>query len=79
MKGETMPGKSGSSTNQRSNTTGKSGNDSGAKRREARGDPGARPEGGKHPPNRLFTSPQTEKKQRSRVRAAYSSRPSNHG
>lgn len=74
-----MPGKTGSSSKHRSNTIGKSGNDSGAKRRAARGAPGARSEGGKHPPNKLFTAPQTAKKQRSRVRAAYASRQSNQG
>ena len=34
---------------------------------------------GKHPPDKLFTAPQTEKQQRSRVRAAYASRQSNQG
>jgi hypothetical protein len=59
------------------NATGKPGNASGPNRREARG-PLTVP-GGKHPPPRIFTSPQTEKKVKSRVRAGYRSRQSHRG
>ena len=62
-----MAGKSGSSTRNRSNTTGKEGNASGSRRREARGDPGGAGRGGAHPPNRLFTTPAKQRKERARV------------
>ena len=38
------------------NTTGKSGNNSGSRGREAKGDPGTKARG-KHPPNKIFVGP----------------------
>jgi hypothetical protein len=41
------------------NQTGKSGNSSGSRVREARGDSHGTKGRGKHPPNKLYTSPKT--------------------
>jgi hypothetical protein len=73
-----MAGKSGSSSKHSANSTGKAGNASGSARREARGDP-ARRSGGKHPPSRIFSAPQSEAKARSRVRRARGSQQSERG
>jgi hypothetical protein len=73
-----MAGKSGSSSKHDANTTGKSGNASGSRVREARGDP-APARRGKHPQPRISTSPQTEAKAKTRVRAARGKRQSERG
>ena len=72
-----MAGKSGSSSRNRSNTTGKPGNASGSNVREARGE--KQSAGGKHPPNRTFTAPQTQEKESARVRSGRGTRQSDRG
>ena len=72
-----MPGPTNSRSRNGANSTGKTGNASGSKRREARGSKTTA--GGKHPPARLFTSPQSERKSAARKRADYGRRQSNRG
>ena len=59
------------------NSTGKSGNASGSRVREARGDPARA--GGKHPQPKLFTSPQTERKAGQRKHRDWKQRQSERG
>jgi hypothetical protein len=69
-----MAGKSGSRSKNDPNSTGKAGNASGSTTREARGDTHGRasrsqqPPAGKHPPAKIFTAPQSERKRQQRVR-----------
>jgi hypothetical protein len=75
-----MPGKRGSTSKHRSNTTGKAGNAAGPARRESRGSAaGGAGRGGVHPPNKLFTAPQKEKLERARVRTGRGQRQSDRG
>ncbi len=74
-----MTGKARSTSRHSASSTGKAGNDSGSNRREAMGEAAGRSGRGKHPPNRIFTTPQTEKKEQARVHRARSSRQSEQG
>jgi hypothetical protein len=66
------------SSRQHSNTTGKPGNASGSRSREARGDPAPKRRG-KHPRPRIFTAPQAEKKAEQRKHVDWKQRQSERG
>jgi len=74
-----MAGKSGSSSKHASNTTGKAGNASGSPRREARGDAAGRTGRGKHPPNKMFRSPQSDRAHARRIATGPGKRQSDRG